>query len=212
MNRILLIIRSVSSAKVKEALERFGRTNRLHRVWEISGDLPPLMDEEDISLPEMNDIDVILSYTLHPDINYFLVEQLKSSSTEKVLLMPHDHAPLPPGYHVYGNLLVGVLNPCCIIPPFKNSILSEFRKEFGTPAFHIEVKDRVITDITVITHTRCGAANFVAEHLVGIPVDESYTKAGLLTQYHCQSSGGPSGSIHTAGKIHAEAVKKALSE
>jgi hypothetical protein len=208
MNRIFLITRSSSGNKVKEALERFGRKNKLQGTWELPADLPPIMDEEDVSLPDMTDMDVILSYALHPDVNFFLIESLKS--TEKVILMPHSGAPLPAGYHVYDDLLVGVLNPCCVVPPRKNKILDEFIEEFGTPAFSIEIEEGIIRKVTVIRHTRCGAADFIAEHLVGTPADKAYTQAGLFAQYFCQSSGGPSSSIHDAGKIHAEAVKKVL--
>ncbi|MGD2073024.1 MAG: DUF166 family protein, partial [Candidatus Thorarchaeota archaeon] len=86
MNRIFLITRSSGGNKVKEALERFGRKNKLQGIWELPADLPPLMEEEDVSIPDMSDMNVILSYALHPDINFFLIESLKS--TEKVILMP----------------------------------------------------------------------------------------------------------------------------
>jgi hypothetical protein len=210
MNRIFLITRSSKGNKVKETLERFGRKNCLQGVWEIPDNLPSIIDEGDISFPDLSGVDLILSYALHPDVNFFLIEALRSTSTEKVILMPYSGAPLPPGYHVYGNVLVGILKPCCVIPPFKNNILSEFIEEFGTPAFLIQTKDDIITEAIVMRHTRCGAADFVAEHLVGAPVGEAYERAGLFAQYYCQSSGGPSSSIHEAGRIHAEGVEKAL--
>lgn len=209
MNRIYVIIRGTYGKKVQETIEKYGKKNILCKTWELKEDLPPILEEEDITLPDFSSCDLILSYALHPDINLLIIDTLKSS--EKVLLMPYTKAPLPPGYHVYDKFLVGVLKPCCVIPPFKNSILSAFREEFGTPSFTIKTDStKKITNITVKTHTRCGAADFVAENLVGVPVKEAYQKAGLLAQYHCQSSKGPSGSIHDAGTVHAEAVKKAL--
>ncbi|MBU7032430.1 MAG: hypothetical protein HXS53_07850 [Theionarchaea archaeon] len=210
MNRIFLITRQSKGTKVSEALEKFGKKNCLVATWEIPDDLPPIIDEGQISFPDLSGANLILSYALHPDVNFFLIEAVKSTSMEKVVLMPHAGAPLPPGYHVYGNLLVGILKPCCVIPPFKNKILSTFIEEFGTPSFLIQAREDIITEAAVIHHTRCGAADFVAEHLVGIPVNKAYEKAGLFAQYFCQSSGGPSGSIHEAGRIHAEAVRKAL--
>lgn len=208
MNSIFLITRGHSGKKIKETIKKFGKKNILSKTWEIKEDLPPILEKDEISLPDFSDCDLILSYALHPDINLFIVETLKD--TEKVLLMPYEKAPLPPGYHVYGKFLVGVLTPCCVVPPFKNRILSAFREEFGTPSFYIETDGVTITNVTVKTHTRCGVADFVAETLVGAPVKEAYQKAGLLAQYHCQSSKGPLGSIHDAGKVHAEAVEKAL--
>ncbi|KYK35000.1 MAG: hypothetical protein AYK18_03970 [Theionarchaea archaeon DG-70] len=208
MNRVCLLTRGEYGTGVQEIIEKYGKKNVISQTWEMKGDLPPILEEGEISLPDFENCDLILSYVMHPDVNLDIINVLKSS--EKVLLMPHHEAPLPPGYHVYGNFLVGVLSPCCVIPPFENKILSVFREEFGTPSFHITTKDGRICEVEVVRHTRCGAADFVAENLVGVPAKEAYTKAGLLAQYHCQSSKGPLGSIHDAGKVHAEAVKKAL--
>jgi len=210
MNRIFLITRGPSGKKVQEIIEKYGKKNILSQTWEIEEDLPPIIEKDEISLPDFNTVDLVLSYALHPDITLFIIDALKDSTSEKVLLLPSTNAPLPPGFHVYGTLLVGVLKPCCVIPPYKNRILSIFREEFGTPSFTIQKDHEIITNITVENRTRCGAADFVAEALRGTPVDEAYQKAGLLAQYYCQSSSGPSGSIHDAGKVHAEAVKKAL--
>lgn len=210
MNRIFLITRGTHGREAQQTIEKFGKKNILSQIWEIEVDLPPILEEEDISLPDFSCCDLVLSYALHPDVNSFVVEALKLEPSEKVLLMPYKNAPLPPGYHVCGRLLVGVLNPCCVIPPFKNRILSVFIEEFGTPSFHIQTDGSHITKVDVTTHTRCGTADFVAENLVGVPVHKAYTMAGLLAQYFCQSSRGPYGSIHDAGKVHAEAVKKAL--
>jgi hypothetical protein len=208
MNRIFLITRGTSGKKIQETLKRFGKKNILHKTWELEPDLPAVLDEEDVRLPDFSDCNLVLSYALHPDINLFIVDALKSA--EALLLMPHTKAPFPPGYHVFGSLLVGVLKPCCVIPPFKNRILTLFCEEFGTPSFSIKTDRKKIVAATVESHTRCGAADFVAENLVGVPVGEAYQKAGLLAQYYCQSSTGPFGSIHDAGKVHAEAVRKAL--
>ncbi len=210
MNKIFLITRGEYGKGIQKIIETFGRVNILSQTWEVKEDLPPILDKEDISLPDFSSCDLVLSYALHPDVNDFIIEALKLEPAEKVLLMPYQGAPLPPGYHVYGRLLVGVLKPCCVVPPFKNKILSAFAKEFGTPSFHIKTDGEIITEVDVETHTRCGAADFIAENLVGVPVRDVYTKAGLLAQYYCQSSRGPFGSIHDAGKVHAEAVKKAL--
>lgn len=210
MNRIFLITRGPSGKKVQETIEKYGKKNILSQIWEIEEDLPSIIEEDEISLPDFSTCDLVLSYALHPDITLFIIDALRDSVSEKVLLLPSTNAPLPPGFHVYGTLLAGVLKPCCVIPPYKNRILSIFREEFGTPSFTIQKDHEVISNVTVETHTRCGAADFVAEALRGTPVDEAYQKAGLLAQYYCQSSSGPSGSIHDAGKVHAEAVKKAL--
>ena len=210
MNKIFLITRGKYGKGIQEIIEKYGKKNIVSKTWEIREDLPSIIEKEDITLPDFGGCDLILSYALHPDVNAFIIDAEKSSA--KVLLMPYQGAPLPPGYHVYGTFLVGVLKPCCVVPPFDNKILSVFREEFGTPSFAVLTDRNVITTITVNQHTRCGAADFVAKNLVGIPVENAYQKAGLLAQYYCRSSTGPSGSIHDAGKVHAEAVKKALSK
>ncbi|MBU7036996.1 MAG: hypothetical protein HXS52_03620 [Theionarchaea archaeon] len=208
MNRVCLITRGNLGKVVKETLVTHGKKNLLAQTWDISENLPPLMENDAVELPVFCDCDLVLSYALHPDINLAVIDLLKSKRS--VLLMPYSKAPLPPGYHEINSLLVGVLKPCCVIPPSKNSVIQEFRQEFGAPSFSITVHDDVITQVTVVCHTRCGDADFVAKNLVGVPAEEACQKAGLLSQYYCQSSSGPRGSIHEAGKIHAEAVRKAL--
>ena len=210
MNKVFLVTRGNVGKKVQETLEKYGKKNVLSQIWVIKEDLPPILEKEDVSLPDLRGSDLILSYALHPDINLFIIDELKS--LKKVVLMPHENAPLPSGYHVYGNLLVGVLKPCCVIPPFDNEILSTFREEFGTPSFTIHTDGITITHVAVNQHTRCGAADFVAENLVGVTLKDAYQQGGLLAQYYCQSSQGPSGSIHDAGRVHAEAVKRALKD
>jgi hypothetical protein len=208
MNRIFLIIREKYGSGIQETIEKYGKKNILSKTWEIDEKLPPILDEKDILLPDFSGCDLILSYALHPDINLAIIETLKPA--EKALLLPYEKAPLPPGYHVYGKFLVGVLRPCCVVPPIDNKIISIFREEFGTPSFTIEPDDTTIVNVEVSCHTRCGAADFVAKNLGGVPISEAYQKAGLLAQYFCKSSAGPFGSIHEASRIHAEAVRKAL--
>jgi hypothetical protein len=208
MNRVCLVTRGISGSVVKKTLETYGQKNILTQTWDIQEELPPLMETEDIELLDLGNCDLILSYALHPDLNLAIIDLVRKRKS--VLLMPYTKAPLPPGYHEIDSLLVGVLKPCCVVPPSQNSVIKEFREEFGAPSFSIEVDHDRITHVTVTCHTRCGAADFVAENLMGIPVTEAYQKAGLLSQYYCQSSAGPLGSIHEAGRIHAEAVRKAL--
>ena len=207
MNRIFLITRGKYGKGVQKTVEKYGKKNILTKTWEVREDLPSIVEKEDITLPDFSECDLILSYALHPDVNLLIIDAEKSA---ELLLMPYQGAPLPPGYHVYDTFLLGVLKPCCVFPPFDNKVLSVFREEFGTPSFTVQTDGKTITAITVNQHTRCGAADFVAENLVGTPVEKAYQKAGLLAQYYCTSSTGPSGSIHDAGKVHAEAVKKAL--
>lgn len=209
MNRVCLITRGNLGAAVKKTLETYGKENVLTRTWDIKEELPPFMEKDEIELPDFYDCDLILSYALHPDINLAIINQVEPG--KMVLLMPYGKAPLPPGYHRFTSLLVGVLKPCCIVPPSENPVITEFREEFGAPSFSVEVENSIITRMTVTCHTRCGGADFVAENLIGTPTTEAYQEAGLLSQYFCQSSAGPLGSIHEAGKIHAEAVRKALS-
>ncbi|MGC1121487.1 MAG: DUF166 family protein [Candidatus Methanofastidiosia archaeon] len=209
MNRVCLVTRGNLGRVVKKTLETYGQKNILTKTWNMKEELPPIMEKEDIGLPDFHDCDLILSYALHPDINLAIIDLVKSK--KNILLMPYTRAPLPPGYHEIDSLLIGVLKPCCAVPPSQNPVIKEFREEFGAPSFSIEVDHNIITRATVACHTRCGAADFVAENLTRIPASEAYQKAGLLSQYYCQSSAGPLGSIHEAGRIHAEAVRKALS-
>lgn len=160
------------------------KTKVLSRIF--LRDLPEILDDLSGLIPDsVFKADVVLDYSGHPDIPYAL-KSAKRVVTSSKCSLPNT---------------VSVDCFCSV----------DISGEFGIPEFKISVKNGLIREVTVVKSSPCGASYYLAEKLVGMPVEEAVTKSGLLTQFVCRGSGGPEGSIHKAAEIHSAAIKKAVS-
>lgn len=186
-------------------------------TYELPQNLPEIIDEpEELHFPEeLFKCDVIVSYALHPDVNYEIIR--RAAGKVKYVLLPGgaksgSKKQLEELGKKYGvNVLVE--NICCATPKIDDPDVKEFFEKFGMPEFEIEVEDGIIKSVKVKRSSICGSSKFVAEKLVGMRVDEAPTKAGYLTQiYPCFASRGIDGKIHRAAHIHKRQVEKALKD
>ncbi len=78
------------------------------------------------------------------------------------------------------------------------------------------VKDGKISRIEVIRGAPCGATWQSAQRMIGLSAEEAIVRLGLDTQFFCTAD--PAGwdpihgksPVHFAGRVHSEALKKAL--
>ncbi len=187
-------------------------------TFRLPDELPEIIDEpEEIELPDyIFDADIILSYALHPDVNYEIIRRAEGTRVKYVIL---------PGGAKSGSRMqlkelgekhgVRVVweDVCCATPLIDDEEIGEFFREFGMPEFEIVVEDGVIKDVIVKRAAICGSTYFVAEKLKGMRVDEAPSKAGYFTQiYPCFASRGIDGKIHRAAHIHKRQVERAIGE
>ncbi len=187
-------------------------------TFKLPDELPEIIDEpEEVELPdEIFDADIILSYALHPDVNYEIIRRAKGRNVRYVILpggsKSGSRAQLKELGERHG---VKVLweDVCCATPLIEDEEISEFFREFGMPEFEIEVEDGVIKDVKVKRAAICGSSYFVAEKLKGLSIEEAGRKAGYFAQiYPCFASRGIDGKIHLAANIHKRQVEKAIEE
>ena len=185
-------------------------------TYRIPDELPEIIDEpEEIELPdEIFDADIILSYALHPDVNYEIIKRAENRNVKAVILpggaKSGSRAQLKELGELHG---VNVIweDVCCATPYIQDKDLSEFFAEFGLPEFDVIVEDGKIKDVKVKRAAICGSTYFVAESLKGLSIDEAPTKAGYFTQiYPCFASRGINGKIHQAANIHKRQIEKAI--
>jgi hypothetical protein len=173
-------------------------------TFELPSDLPELL--EDVKLPDF-DVDVLISYASHPDINLELVRSAKA----KLLIITGkggSRAQLKREAEKHGKKVV-VVDICCVTPTLND--FSEFFKYFGKPEFEVEIEGGRLKNVKVLRCAFCGATHFVAEMLKGVSVEEAPAKAGYLTQvYPCLASRGIDGKIHLAAEMHKIAMEKAI--
>jgi len=183
--------------------------------FRLPDELPEVIDEpEKIELPEyIFNADIILSYALHPDVNYEIIRRSKGR-VKYVILPGGAKSGSPYQLKKLGEEMgVKVLweDICCATPLIEDEELGEFFKSFGVPEFEIKVRNGVIEDVKVKRSAICGSSYFVAEKIKGLSVEEAPRKAGYFTQiYPCFASRGLNGGIHRAANIHKNQVEKAI--
>lgn len=184
-------------------------------TFKLPDELPELIDEpEEIFIPdEIFESDIILSYALHPDVNYEIIR--RAEGKVKAVILPGgaksgSRNQLKELGEKHGVKIIWE-DVCCATPYIDDPEISEFFEEFGLPEFDIEVENGMVKDIRVKRSAICGSSYFVAEKIKGLSINEAPTKAGYFTQiYPCFASRGIEGKIHRAAHIHKRQVERAI--
>lgn len=185
-------------------------------VCELPRDLPELIDEPEnyLKLPEKFDVDMIVSFASHPDINLELIRQAAERGIGLVIVSGGARGGAYKQLKEEGErrgVKVVWEEICCATPKIEDKRFAEFFEHFGAPEVEIEVENGRIKDVRVIRSAFCGATYYVAEKIKGLSVDEAPTKAGYYTQiFPCLAPRGLEGGIHKAARAHKRAVEKAL--
>lgn len=159
--------------------------------------------------------DLIITYSLHPDITPEIVLRAARAGSKAVLIPGGRSRAGDPGqlrriseqYHI--KLVIEDI--CCEIGDDTDSTINEFNSILGTPLLEVRVDDGIISDVRVIRGAPCGSTWWMAEQLNGVLVDEGPAKAGLLIQqYPCRAIRGTLGGIHRSAQLHKKAVEDAV--
>lgn len=178
--------------------------------WRAPSVLPPVMDYPEEFLPEtMPAVDLILSLGENPGVAELLPEIARRTGAKAVIAPADSDAWLPRGlanqlHQWLARIGVSVVTPrpfCTLTETVSglrteqeevhDPFIAEFARLFGRPAFRIAVDpvERRITAVEVLRDACCGCARFVAERLVGMPVDDAVEQSGMLHHhYPCQAS------------------------
>jgi hypothetical protein len=188
------------------------------KTFELPKNLPELIDKPSdyIQISQLShifDVDILISYALHPDINLELV-RIAGKKGVKLMIIPGgaksgSRVQLKKASGGRIKLLLGDI--CCAMPALKDEEIADFFKYFGPPEFEIDVESGKIKDVRVKRAAICGSSYFVAEKLRNVDVRDAPSRAGYLTQiYPCYASRGINGKIHRSASLHKRAVERAL--
>jgi len=135
-------------------------------TFELPPDLPEIIDEpEELHFPEeLFETDLIVSYALHPDVNYEIIRRA-AGKVKYVLLPGGAKSGSKRQLEALGEELgvkVLVEDICCATPKIDDPDVKEFFEKFGMPEFEIRVEDGVIKEVRVKRSSICGASKFVA--------------------------------------------------
>ena len=164
---------------------------------------------------EVLGLDLIITYSLHPDITPEIVLRAARAGSEAVLIPGGRSRAGDPGQlrriSEQYNIKLVIEDICCEIRDDTNITINEFNSILGSPLLEVRVDDKMISNVRVIRGAPCGSTWWMAEQLKGVLVDEAPAKAGLLIQqYPCRAIRGTLGGIHRSAQLHKKAVEDAI--
>ncbi len=208
--RVLVIYQGEYGKRHLENIRRHAPADWAILSWQSPGILPPVIDYPEEFVPaEMPVADLIVSLAENPGVAELLPEICRRSGARAVIAPVDNDSWLPRGLaNQLRRWLAGIgvsvvtPRPFCSLTEVESGLrgdreevhdpfIAEFARLFGRPALEVTVdpQERVITAVEVRRDASCGCARYVAEHLVGMPVDDAVEQAGLLHHhYPCQAS------------------------
>lgn len=172
--------------------------------------LPPIVEEPEEFLPsDIPQCDLLLALTESPGAAQLIPTVVKLSRAKAVIAPIDNSAWLPVGLKNQLQRELAEKGVVAVFPktfctltensagfrrsaePYNDESIASFAKHFGKPKLNIKVDPQsgTIAEVTVERGAPCGSTRFVAQKLVGMPVDKVIPQAGLITHhYPCLAS------------------------
>ncbi len=219
--RIILLSSGEYGSRIINNIATHGFAEHIVGMYEFPDDLPEFLDDVDEYIPKnLPKADLLISTGLFGDINLVIPEIVKKTGVKSVIIPIHDPKQIPAGLQ---SEIQGMLKdttsifpkPFCSLVASGDPYIDEFSAKFGKPKMEIE-GDTLIKNVNVITDAPCGCTNYIAEKIVGMPVEDAELESGnKFHNYPCLASMSTDQVIgdtymHLAGYKIKEAVKRAL--
>ena len=216
MTKLGVILRGKYGSRLVDTVR--SKTDMEVIVAEIPTYLPDFIDEPDEFFSTLDfdmkvfDADIIITYSLHPDITPEIA-RMAGRAGVCALIVPGgaSKAPVKELEDIskeYG-IFIEVDEICCNVE--SDPTTDDFTCFFGNPVLDVEIKDGKVSKVNVIRGAPCGSTWYMAEALVGTPIEEAGPKAGLLvSQYPCRAVRGQMGGIHESSELHKQEIEAAI--
>lgn len=219
MLTIGVITRGKYGKRLLETIERYTDFKAFYDA--IPSVLPDFIEYpasfvDDLALKaEVFSTDLVITYSLHPDITPEIVCRAARSGVKAVIIPggrslagdPHVLDEISAKYHT--RILIEDI--CCMICSDTDPTIHEFSSKLGCPVLQIEIADNTIKKIEVIKGAPCGSTWWMAKDLLGVPVREAPSRAGLSVQhYPCRAERGTKKGIHISARLHKKAIEDAI--
>jgi hypothetical protein len=185
---------------------------------------PLSMFMEDIKIPadkikKMEDADILITYTLHPDLTLELVERF-SDKVNWIIVAAWQGEGFKNQLESYGNVICPAI--MCELEENGDPILDDFLAHIGKPKIRLRLEGNKIGDIEVIRTSPCGSTSFLVEYLrekyqeKEVKLDELPLEAGLKIQhYPCRAAkirifSDEECQRVKASELHKEALEEAI--
>lgn len=195
---------------------------------------PIVIDDPCDFLPKQLDAaDLVLALGEAPGVAELIPDVCKMTGARAVIAPVDNSAWLPKGL---ANQLRGWLKEIGVVSAFPKPFcsltettynlrgerveyddwfISEFAREFGKPRFRVEADDGRISQVEVERAAPCGCAEFVAQGLADVDVNDAEFQAGMLHHhYPCWASMGIDPDycdtlMHVSGNLTVDAISAA---
>ena len=234
--RLLVLVTGDYGWRHLANLRRYAPQTWQIETWETPKVLPPIIDYPENYLPDvLPDCDLILSLAEIKGVAELIPDIAKLSNAHAVIAPIDNVAWLPVGLARQLIEWLARIQVACVTPkPFcslttthfnhlrlkqtyDDPLIREFASSFGRPAFSDAVVEQgKITQLTVKQDACCGCARYVAEKLIGTPVNDALEAGGLHHHhYPCQASMGIDVQygdtlMHVSGNIMKDALQESL--
>jgi hypothetical protein len=211
--RILAIITGEYGRRHAENIRRHGPEPWTLETWQAPAVLPPVIDYPEDHIPSsFAPADLLLSFAEHRGVAELVPEIAALSGARSVIAPVDSESWLPRGLARQLRRWLDDIGVACVTPKplcsltetdylvarrervtYDDSLIAEFARYFGHPAFRIAVdpESRVIVAAEVTRDAVCGCARYVAERLVGTSADDAEQEAGMLHHHFpCLASMG----------------------
>jgi hypothetical protein len=203
--RILAIVQGEYGRRKVRNIREHGPEDWAVEMWPAPVSLPPTIEDPTEYLPSsLPRTDLILNLTDQRGVVQLLPEIARMTGAEGVIVAVDDHAALPPGLLNQVKAWLDEIGVSSVFPKplcsltrktynlghkinaYFDGPISEFVHYFGKPMFRIEVdQDRnVIREVKVLRDSLCGCGRYVAQNLVGVPLEEAEQRAGILHHHY----------------------------
>jgi hypothetical protein len=211
--RILAIISGDYGQRHVDNIRAHGPKEWTIETWRAPAVLPPMIDYPEDHLPDkLPAADLILSFAELKGVAELLPDIARMVGAQAVIAPVDNEAWLPRGLARQLRGWLADVGVACVTPKplcsltesdygvtrrervaYEQPLIAEFARYFGQPQLDIKVdpKARTIVAVDVQRDAVCGCARFVAQRLIGVPVDDAEQQAGLLHHhYPCLASMG----------------------
>jgi hypothetical protein len=236
--RILVLINSDYGTRHLDNITQHAPPGWIINHWRAPVYFPLVVDYPEDFLPaELPPSDLIVSFAEHKSVAELIPDIVKRTGAQAVIAAVDNENCLPRGLARQLRGWLEKMDIACVTPKplcsltetdywlsrrerieYHSPLISEFTHYFGKPEFSITVDphNRTITDVQVKRDTVCGCAQYVAQKLIGVSVDEAEFEAGMAHHhYPCLASMGNDTDfndtlMHVSGNIMKDNIAEQL--
>lgn len=179
---------------------------------------PSSMFLDDVEIPEnvlrqLEAVDIIITYVIHPDLTLELVERFHNK-VSWIIVGAWSGEGFKNQLECHKNVICPEI--MCDIEKNGDPVFDKFASKFGIPKVEIKCKNNKVAEIKVLRSSPCGSTFFVAEEMVGKDIKNLPIKAGLkLQHYPCRAPkmrlfADDECKKEMAAKFHKDAFEEAM--